>query len=179
MKITFCDYNQDLISELVKQYEEHKKDLSFVCTFHHGDILENPYQAIVSPANSIGAMDGGIDLHYANVFGEDFVERVRENFKTHPFSEVLVGEAVVTQTNTIDHPFVISAPTMRSPRRIAAENVYLATRAAVKLAQFRQFSTLAIPGMGTGVGGVPYKEAAFAMMGGLLAADNYYVKNGV
>ena len=34
-----------------------------------GDILEGQFDAVVSPANSFGFMDGGIDLAYRRYFG--------------------------------------------------------------------------------------------------------------
>ena len=48
--------------------------------------------------------------------------------------------------------------------RIPAENVGLATRAALKLADEQGFLSLAIPGMGTGVGRVAPEEAATMMI---------------
>jgi O-acetyl-ADP-ribose deacetylase (regulator of RNase III) len=35
----------------------------------HGDIFEHMADVTVSPANSFGYMDGGIDLVYSNYFG--------------------------------------------------------------------------------------------------------------
>ena len=36
----------------------------------HGDIFSRPADALVSPANSFGFMDGGIDLAYSRRFGD-------------------------------------------------------------------------------------------------------------
>ena len=48
--------------------------------------------------------------------------------------------------------------------RIPAKNVGLATRAALKLADAQGWTSLAIPGMGTGVGRVAPEEAATMMI---------------
>ena len=48
--------------------------------------------------------------------------------------------------------------------RIPAENVALATRAAMALADEKGFTSLALPGMGTGVGGVAHADAAGEMI---------------
>jgi O-acetyl-ADP-ribose deacetylase (regulator of RNase III) len=47
--------------------------------------------------------------------------------------------------------------------RIPAENVALATRAALTAADAAGITSLAIPGMGTGVGGVAVRDAAMLM----------------
>jgi len=48
--------------------------------------------------------------------------------------------------------------------RIPAQNVALATRAALMLADEKAFESMAIPGMGTGVGGVTPHDAAIKMV---------------
>ena len=60
---------------------------------------------------------------------------------------------------------IIHAPTMAKPAmRIPADNVGKATRAALTMADEQGYSTLAIPGMGTGVGGVLPADAAARMI---------------
>jgi O-acetyl-ADP-ribose deacetylase (regulator of RNase III) len=44
-----------------------------------GDIFDLSADAIVSPANSFGFMDGGIDLVYSQHFGWGLQERLRES----------------------------------------------------------------------------------------------------
>lgn len=48
--------------------------------------------------------------------------------------------------------------------RIPAENVACATKAALALADEKGFTSIAIPGMGTGVGGVDPSDAARHMI---------------
>lgn len=48
--------------------------------------------------------------------------------------------------------------------RVPAQNVALATRAALLLADENAFASVAIPGMGTGVGGVTPQDAAVKMV---------------
>lgn len=52
--------------------------------------------------------------------------------------------------------------------RIPAENVGFATRAALKLADERGLTSLAVPGMGTGVGRVAPEDAAAMMINAIL-----------
>jgi O-acetyl-ADP-ribose deacetylase (regulator of RNase III) len=53
--------------------------------------------------------------------------------------------------------------------RIPPGNVALATRAALTLADAHGFESMAIPGMGTGVGGVAHASAALRMIGEIKA----------
>jgi O-acetyl-ADP-ribose deacetylase (regulator of RNase III) len=54
----------------------------------------------------------------------------------------------------------MSQPAMRIP----ADNVAVATRAALRLADQQGFASIALPGMGTGVGAVSPREAASRMI---------------
>lgn len=57
------------------------------------------------------------------------------------------------------------APTMELPAvRTTEEKVYRATKAALVCAEAISAKSIAIPGMGTGVGMVPHQVAARAMM---------------
>lgn len=167
MKVYLRDHNEGLV-EAWKTHFVNEPNV----TVQHGDIFQTMPQAFVSPANSFGIMDGGIDRYYSETFGWDLSKRLQERIKLcHPLGELLVGDCVVIAA-TLDNAdcWMISAPTMRLPRRISAENVFLATRVAVFEALSQGFKELAIPGMGTGVGAVPYDEAAKAMAYGYGAA---------
>lgn len=135
-----------------------------------GDILAGTSGALVSPANSFGFMDGGIDLAYRNFFGMDIQRRVQTKIQADHFGELPVGQAFVVPTDNVRLPFLVVAPTMRVPDRIAdTVNVYLAFRAAL-LAVVRhngsaaiEIETLHVPALGTGVGAMPIDRAARQM----------------
>lgn len=140
-------------------------------TIQVGDIFQTPVKAFVSPANSFGIMDGGIDRYYSETWGWDLGERLRAKIKRErPLGELLVGEAMTVPANKEETVFMVAAPTMRLPRKITAENVFLATRAAVYEGLSQGLEELVFPGMGTGVGAVPYDQAAQAMSYGYYAA---------
>src|SRR5207247_2113061 len=83
---------------------------------------------------------------------------------------IAVGAAVVTTGGELFARHVIHAPTMEEPgMKIGVENVRRATRAALIAAAVHQFDTIAMPAMGTGVGGVPIEEATRAMVDELRA----------
>lgn len=133
-----------------------------------GDILEGRTDAIVSPANSFGFMDGGIDAAYTAFFGPRLQRDVQSAIRLLPRQELLVGEALAVNTGNARYPCCIAAPTMRRPMRLwDGTNAYLAARAAVRLAGGFGLATLAMPGMGTGCGGLAPDVAARAMLDGI------------
>ena len=56
-----------------------------------GDILECSADAIVSPANSFGYMDGGIDLAYSKFFGWELESTLRALLVDQHYGELPVG----------------------------------------------------------------------------------------
>ena len=153
-------------------------DLDFV-RIHRGSIFDVTCDALVSPANSYGFMDGGIDALYSDRFGRDVERRLRRLILDRHHGELLVGRAEVVETDNAAHPFLIAAPTMRVPMVLdqGTVNPFLATRAVLLLAQHgvfptgtlagepihRQVQSIAFPGMGTGVGRVPSEICARQM----------------
>jgi O-acetyl-ADP-ribose deacetylase (regulator of RNase III) len=133
-----------------------------------GDILDSGCDALVSPANSFGFMDGGIDGIYLDHYGADIQLRVRRAIMDHHGGELLVGAAEIVETDATP-PFLIAAPTMRVPMRLGdSVNPYLAARAVFRLVTTGVFTSgtragdtvagavrsIAMPGLGTGVGGI-------------------------
>ena len=166
MKIYFCD----AVGELCAAWAKLLSACSLPAEFEilHCDITSLKVGAVVSPANSFGFMDGGVDLAYSHAFGWGVQERLQELIRKRPHGELLVGEALAVETENPDIPWLISAPTMRTPRRIVdIEAVFLAARAAVVEAGKIGVSSLAFPGMGTGAGAVPPEPAARLMISGV------------
>jgi len=132
---------------------------------HEGDILKQQADAILSPANSFGFMDGGIDLAYSHFFGWDLQDRLQECLRREYAGELPVGSAVLIPTKHRNIPYLVSAPTMRVPADVAdTVNVYLAFRAALLLAKAsKEVRSLLSPALGTGVGGMPLERAARQM----------------
>jgi O-acetyl-ADP-ribose deacetylase (regulator of RNase III) len=133
-----------------------------------GDICATSCDAVVSPANSFGFMDGGLDLALSERFGWDLQERVQSLIRQRPLGELLIGEALVVETGDASVPWLLSAPTMRVPMHISRSvNAYLAMKAVlVACKQHRAeppIRTVAIPGLGTGVGKLSCEVSAFQM----------------
>jgi O-acetyl-ADP-ribose deacetylase (regulator of RNase III) len=143
---------------------------------HHGSITDVDADAVVSPANSLGFMGGGIDGVYARWF-PGISDRVRAASGADRGGELPVGEAVIVATG-VDRPaWLISAPTMREPGEVLPPDTvhpYLAARAVFRLwhdgrledgRRVRQVvRTIALPGLGTGTGGVAPQTCARQVM---------------
>ena len=124
-----------------------------------GSILEVDAQAIVNAANSSGAMGGGVAGVIRRVAGSEVEKEAMDQ------APIPVGHAVLTSSGKTLFQGIIHAPTMPKPAmRIPADNVGKATRAALTIADEQGFSSLAIPGMGTGVGGIMPADAAVRMI---------------
>ena len=124
-----------------------------------GSILEIDAQVIVNAANSHGFMGGGVAGVIKRAAGVGVEEEARKQ------APIPVGKAVLTSGGKTKFAGIIHAPTMREAgMRIPADNVAQATRAALDLADEKGFESVALPGMGTGVGGVTHAEAASRMV---------------
>lgn len=129
-----------------------------------GSILEVDVEAIVNPANSRGEMGGGV----AGVIKRAAGQGVEDEAVAQ--APIPVGQAVLSSGGKTRFKAILHAPTMVRPaERIPVQNVAAATRAALRLADERGFTSLGMPGMGTGVGAVPPDDAARAMAAELVA----------
>ncbi|UVS76437.1 RNase III inhibitor [Actinokineospora sp. UTMC 2448] len=139
---------------------------------HRGSVLDVDAQAVVSPANSYGWMRGGIDAVYARSFPR-VEESVRSAVLAYHGGELPVGEALIVPTGARTPAWLISAPTMREPATVLPPDTvhpYLAARAVFRLWRDGVFDdgapirmgvrTVAMPGLGTGVGGVSPQTCA-------------------
>ena len=167
MNIIFCGID----TRLCAAWEAALSGADIPCSVSiiHGDITTLEVGAVVSPANSFGFMDGGVDLAYSHTFGWHVQDRLQGAIKTLPLRELLVGQAISVETGDQKIPHLIAAPTMRVPCRLAdVLPVFLAARAATLEALRLELSSVAFPGMGTGTGGAPYEVAAAMMLKGIL-----------
>lgn len=146
---------------LYKAWEEICGDLPFV-ELYRGSILDIKCEAVVSPANSFGFMDGGVDRVYTKHFGDKVMKDLQRKIRENRGGELLIGQSESVQTGNQNIPWLIAAPTMRVPMILGPESVnpYLATRAALKEATWLGLSSVAFPGMGTGVGRVDNRVCA-------------------
>jgi len=131
-----------------------------------GDLTVLFVDAIVNPANTGGSMGGGVAGAIKRA-GGDVVEK--EAMAAAP---IPLGSAVATEAGNLPNLYVIHAPTVDKPAGSSSpELVKTAVSAALVEAERMEAQTVAIPGMGTGIGGVPFDEAARAVVEGVCAHE--------
>jgi O-acetyl-ADP-ribose deacetylase (regulator of RNase III) len=161
LKVQLVGRNLDMCKSWAKYFVDDSNVF-----IYQGDFFDFPTDCVVSPANSFGFMDGGLDAAITKTLGTQVQYKLRHQLFSKYGGELLVGQAEMVETGHPDIPYCISAPTMRVPMILGPEtvNVYLATRADFKLVQqYPQIKTLTISGMGTGVGKVPFDICARQM----------------
>ena len=131
VKLYLRDRSPDVVAAWREHFEGARNvDLSDGDIFAAGDAPTA--DAIVSPANSFGFMDGGIDAVYAQRFGPEMCQRLRTLIKAAWDGEMPVGCAAIVEAGDRVIPYVVSAPTMRVPMDVSETvNAYLAFRAAL------------------------------------------------
>ena len=160
---------RDLGSDMVAAWGHHFAGVDAVRPAV-GDVLGEPVDAVVSPANCFGFMDGGVDRVYVDHLGWQVQDRVREVIARDWDGELPVGLAVVVETGSPAMPYLVAAPTLRAPVRVADTlNAYLAFRAVLravrKLNRDRPgaIRVVACPGLATGTGEMPESVCAKQM----------------
>ncbi len=151
MKIKLTAIESKLI-EAWQSFFGHQENVTLI----EGDITQTDCDAIVSPANSFGFMDGGLDYALSERFCWDLEKKLQQQIRDLPEGELLVGQAIVMETGDAKVPFLISAPTMRIPTNFNIDtsvNAYLAMKAIlIKAKANDRIQSVAIPGLCTGVG---------------------------
>lgn len=160
MKIQLVDRSRELCDEWELKFEGCKD-----VVVHCGDFFSLKTDCIVSPANSFGYMDGGLDLAISNRLGWQTQRNLQKSIIEKHNGELLVGQAELVRTENKEIPFCISAPTMRVPSILTnTVNVYLASKAIFRLLKTtKEIESVTIPGLATGVGKVPYDICAKQM----------------
>jgi O-acetyl-ADP-ribose deacetylase (regulator of RNase III) len=155
--------------ELIKAWESEFVGLTDV-TIRGGNILLAEADALVSPANSFGFMDGGFDWSISEMFEWKIQSMVQSVIRSKHSGELLVGDAEIVPTGNEQFPFLICAPTMRVPQNVAdTVNAFLAMRATLlAINKFNKenagtIRAVAIPGLCTGAGRMPYDRCARQM----------------
>jgi len=128
-------------------------------TVTSGDITRLEVDAIVNAANSLLIMGGGVAGAILQAGGREIQEDANRK------APVPIGKAVATTAGKLKAKYVIHAPTMERPAMPTnKQKVGLATRGALECARQLDITSIAFPGMGTGVGGVDLEAAAEVMV---------------
>ncbi len=167
-KITLVDIQGKLIQAWIK----YQKNTNIPINILKQDISAIPLDtktAFVSPANSLGFMNDGVDAVYTDMF-PNIEQKVKNEIRQNGKLSILrrrileIGNALIVPTG-FKEVYMISAPTMFIPTDVSeTHNAYHATYAAIKEGMKKDSIThLIIPGMGTCTGKIPYEKAANQM----------------
>lgn len=124
--------------------------------FRIGDILKADAEALVNTVNCVGIMGRGIALQFKNDFPE--------NFKAYEAAckrkEVQPGKMFVFETGTFTKPkFIINFPTKRHWRgKSRIEDIESGLKALVEEIRNRGIRSIAIPPLGSGLGGLNWAD---------------------
>src|SRR5215470_6688903 len=111
LKLILVDPNPHLCSAF-EQYFEGLPNVEVA----NGYFEELPeFDCMVSPANSFGLMDGGVDAAITRFFGVPLMQRVQARIVEEFLGEQPVGTSIIVETGHPKHPFLAHSPTMRVP----------------------------------------------------------------
>ena len=133
-----------------------------------GNVLEADAEALVNTVNCVGYMGKGIALQFKKAFPENYkayAEACREE-KVRP------GRMFVFETRTVTNPkYIINFPTKRHWRgQSRIEDIVAGLEDLVKEIKDRGIRSVAVPPLGTGLGGLdwnvvrPRMENAFSVL---------------
>lgn len=124
--------------------------------YKHGDILREDAEALVNTVNCVGVMGRGIALQFKNAFPD--------NFKAYAAAcknqVVQPGRMFVFETGKLTNPrYIINFPTKRHWRgKSRMQDIEAGLSALVDVVHRYNINSLAIPPLGSGLGGLEWSE---------------------
>ena len=167
LSVLLIDRNQPLVDAWDEAFEAFDE-----VEARKADFFDHAADAVVSPANSFGFMDGGLDQYIMDTLSNQIEARVQAVVTKDFHGEVPVGNAFIVPTQREPWRFLVVAPTMRVPESCANTlNAYLAFRATLlsitkhnaSAPVEEQIRSVAVPGLGTGIGGMEPRKCAAQM----------------
>ena len=130
-------------------------------TYKTGDIFNDTPEALVNAVNCVGVMGRGIALQFKRAFPENFkayAARCKRN-------EVRLGQMYVFETGTIVPPqYIINFPTKRQWRgKSRIEDIESGLQSLVQEIRSRGIRSIAIPPLGSGLGGLDWRSVRTRM----------------
>lgn len=166
VKVTLVDINPKMIAAWRETFEENP-EVEIV----HGSMLDQQVSAWVSPTNSGGRMDGGLDAVIKSFLGPGIELAVQKQIAERYGGAMPVGHATCVPTGRPMPRFLISTPTMVASNEDISDtmNVALAAAAAFQAVHMQNalqpgsITSVALPGLGASTGRVPPEICADLM----------------
>ena len=124
--------------------------------FKTGDILAEDAEALVNTVNCVGVMGLGIALQFKKAFPENF--RVYADACAR--GEVRPGRMFLFETRQLTNPrYIINFPTKRHWRgNSRIEDIDAGLKALAKVIRERDIRSIAVPPLGSGLGGLEWSD---------------------
>ncbi len=141
--------------------------------YKYGDILKQDAEALVNTVNCVGVMGRGIALQFSNAFPENFKAYVAACKK----EEVQPGRMFVFETGQLTNPrFIINFPTKRHWRgKSQMQDIDAGLIALVETVRHYKIRSIAIPPLGSGLGGLDWAEVKPRIEAAVRAIDDVRV----
>ena len=175
MEVILCDCKGNMVYEWERVFSNNKNvrciegDYCSVAEREKVDV-------IVSPANSFGIMDGGLDLSIRDFYLKNNLDiqslvqgKIKEVFR----GIQTVGSSIYIENDVLD---LIHTPTMKVPGQIVDLNcIYFATRNTIICARENGVDRILIPAFGAGIGGIKALVVARIMEDAIKSLElNYF-----
>lgn len=124
--------------------------------YKQGNILKEDAEAFVNTVNCVGIMGRGVALQFKKAFPD--------NFKVYEYAckrnEIQPGMMFVFETGNLTNPrFIINFPTKRHWRgKSRMEDIESGLTALVDEIRLRKINSIAIPPLGSGLGGLDWAD---------------------
>ena len=138
-----------------------------------GDILAEDAEALVNTVNCVGVMGRGIALQFKRVFPENFKAYAARCKR----DEMQPGQVFVFETGQLTHPhYIINFPTKRHWRgKSRMEDIESGLASLAQEIRARGIRSIAIPPLGSGLGGLDWAEVRRRVQAALEKFDDVKV----
>lgn len=163
VKVVLVDINPHMIHAWEQEFSQNP-EIQIVL----GSILDRKVNAWVTPTNSRGNMDGGVDAIIKKHLGAGIEKLVKAEIAMRYSGFMPVGHAVCVETGRATPKYLISTPTMHASSQNISDtlNVALACAAAFQMVDMQNaevhgsITSVALPGLGANTGRVPVRKCA-------------------
>ncbi|MFI7636937.1 macro domain-containing protein [Nonomuraea sp. NPDC049400] len=176
LKVVLVDVNAKVVQEWLAAFADTPE-----VEIHKGSLVSEHVDAWVSPTNSRGRMDGGVDAVIKRHLGAGIQLRVQRAIRDQFEGSLPVGSAVCVPSGASNPKFLISTPTMVQSVQNVSEtlNVAMACAAAFQAIHMQNekepgsIESVALVGMGAATGKVPPRVCANLMWTGYTLFNDY------
>lgn len=139
-----------------------------------GDILQADAEAIVNTVNCVGVMGRGIALQFKNAYPQNY----KQYKNACDLGKVQPGKMLVYETGTLTNPkYIINFPTKRHWKgKSRIEDIDSGLLALVEEIKKRKITSIAIPPLGSGLGGLPWNSVRPRIEKSLVGLKNFEAK---